>query len=215
MSRFDPGHKAVYVNGILVGHVAATGEQQRDIEAIREFMRARGLGSPDNPFRAIQGQAGAFAAAAKAVYERYLRTTPAGNGLMAVPFVVNSAFSIELYLKTLHEVHGTPQRGHHLLALYDALPPDTRASIERAAVTCAPRYFPPREAVRPFVFRDFMSAPDNSFVKWRYAHEAGSTGMVQIQPTILVMVALHEVSQDMLAEHVRDAARRADAGSPK
>ena len=40
------------------------------------------------------------------------------NGLSIAPFVVNSAFAIELYLKTLHELKGTnPGKEHHLLKL--------------------------------------------------------------------------------------------------
>jgi hypothetical protein len=84
-----------------------------------------------------------------------------------MPFVVNSAFSIELYLKTMHEAHGSPQRGHRLLSLYDALPAETRTMIEQAAVASAPGCLPPDETTVPFVFRDFIADLDNSFVEWR------------------------------------------------
>jgi hypothetical protein len=201
MSSGGNGLKSIFVNGILVGQVPATGDLESDVEAVREFMKARGLTAPSNPFRAIQGQAIAFANSAHAIYERFLSTTPTRNGLTGVPFVVNSAFSIELYLKTLHEVHGTPQRGHRLLPLYDALPATTRATLESAAATSARDYLPPDEAVRTFKFRDFISDLDNAFVEWRYAHEAGRTPLVKFHPTILVMAVLHKVSQDMVAQH--------------
>jgi hypothetical protein len=194
--------KAIYVNGILVGHVPATGDQERDIEAVRAFMKERGLVPPNNPFRPIRGLAHAFASASNAVYERYLRGKAGErNGLAAVPFVVNSAFSIELYLKTLLQVHGTPKKVHSLLTLYDALPADTRATIERVAVSFAPNYLQPEQLAKPFVFRDVITTLDNAFVEWRYAYELGRTPLVEIHPTIIVMATLHKVCQDVVAQH--------------
>lgn len=192
--------RTIFVNGIAVGEVPQTGDELEDLRVAREFLAARGLVPEVSSFRAIQGQAIAFAYAANAVYEQYLNTTPARNGLAAVPFVVNSAFSIELYLKTLHEIAGTPQRGHRLLTLFDALPADVRAELEAAAIANAPAYLGPRHAERSFSLRDFVTDLDNSFVEWRYWHEqGGGTGKVMLHPTILVMKALHDVTQSALS----------------
>jgi hypothetical protein len=48
--------------------------------------------------------------------------------------VVNSAFAIELYLKTLHELSATRIRGHELLDLYDKLIDATRAVVVKHAL---------------------------------------------------------------------------------
>ena len=191
--------KTIYVNGVAVGEVPQTGDELEDIRVAREFLAARGLTPKLSPARVIQGQAIAFANAANAVYERYLKTIPATNGLSAVPFVVNSAFSIELYLKTLHHIAGTPQRGHRLLVLFDALPADVRAELEAAAMVNAPAYLGPQHAERSSTLRDLVSDLDNSFVEWRYWHEKGGAGKVMLHPTILVMAALHEVTQSTLS----------------
>jgi hypothetical protein len=67
MSSSGPGMKTIYVSGIFVGEVPATGDYRTDMEVAREFMKSRGLELTSKPFRAIQGQAFAFASAAKAI----------------------------------------------------------------------------------------------------------------------------------------------------
>ena len=46
-------------------------------------------------------------------------------------------------------------------------------------------------------FRTFLAELNNSFVEWRYCYETGKTGTVTIQPTIVVMKAVHEACKEL------------------
>lgn len=50
-----------------------------------------------------------------------------------MPFIVNGAFAIELYLKTLHVINTNAQKGHKLLTLFNGLPEAVQISIKLAA----------------------------------------------------------------------------------
>ena len=125
--------KTIYVNGIIVGEVGATGDLQKDLDATMKFLKDKGIHKEVTKVQAIFRQALSFASTAAHLYEKDLTKAPR-NGLSLAPFVVNSAFSIELYLKTLHELGGTPVRGHELLKLYDSLPDPTRQAIFSCAL---------------------------------------------------------------------------------
>lgn len=181
--------KTIYVNGIVVGDVEVTGDVGTDIELIRQFLQSRGIQREVTLVQAMFRQALSFCTTAAHLYERDLRRPPA-NGLSVAPFVVNSAFAIELYLKTLHQLEGAPVRGHSLLQLYDGLPDDSRQNIVDIARIHGPSY---QVAVADGdVFRQFVAELDNAFTDWRYCYETGQTGTVHLQPAILVMKALDE-----------------------
>jgi hypothetical protein len=38
---------------------------------------------------------------------------------------------------------------------------------------------------------------NDSFVEWRYCHETDQTGAVTVQPTIVVMKAVHEACKEL------------------
>ncbi len=128
MSTQKKRKKTLYVNGIIVGEVVATGDFQKDLEVFRQFLRDKGLHKEVTKVQAMFRQALSFATTAAHLYERDLLKAPR-NGLSVAPFVVNSAFSIELYLKTLHELQGKTARGHSLLDLYDQLAETTRDAL--------------------------------------------------------------------------------------
>jgi hypothetical protein len=46
-------------------------------------------------------QGGAFAQTARDIYEKHFATSPYGMHA-AAPFIVNAAFAVEIFLKTLH-----------------------------------------------------------------------------------------------------------------
>jgi hypothetical protein len=89
--------------------------------------------------------------------------TPLQRHAVGAPTVVNYALSIELYLKLLNLLQtGTPPRGHHLLALFDSLVPETRAIIVEKT-RCA---YGSEEDLR-----ERIEGISKAFVDWRYAHE--------------------------------------------
>ena len=63
------------------------------------------------------GQANAFAEVSNGLYKRDLKNPPF-KGSSVPTFEVNASFSIELYLKTIHDVYGNKIRGHHLSIIF-------------------------------------------------------------------------------------------------
>ncbi|SDI25340.1 HEPN domain-containing protein [Pseudomonas benzenivorans] len=187
MSKIPPGPKTVLLNGISVGEVVSTGDTERDSEAVRQFLKSKGLHKETSQFQAVFNQALAFANTSAYLYERDLRCSPR-NGVSLVPFVVNAAFSIELYLKALSQKHGVALRGHELIKLYEALP--SKAHIEIQTVT--PRCADNRTLGEPPELLAYLKDLNNAFIEWRYSYELERTGAVHIEPTIFVMEVLHE-----------------------
>jgi hypothetical protein len=103
-------------------------------------LRKRGLYHKPTVEQAIFRQAVSFASVSSLLYDRDLATVPAKNGISAVPFVVNAAFALELYLKTLGHLFGRAQRGHDLLGLFDALPPEGHEVLRQNLPKASQRY---------------------------------------------------------------------------
>lgn len=190
--------RTLYVNGVIVGEVPSTGDHDKDMEAMRQFLRAKGLHKEVTKVQAMFRQALSFSTTAAHLYRQDLSKAPR-NGLSITPFVVNSAFSIELYLKTLHELQGTtPGKEHHLLKLYDGLTVATRDVVVRHAVANGATYG--GRVTTDEQFRDFIDELDSAFVDWRYCHESGNASRITIQSTILVMKAVHEACKELGAD---------------
>jgi hypothetical protein len=190
-----PQTKTIYVNGIIVGEVPATGNLEADLQMMRQFLKDKGLHRETTKVQAMFRQALSFATTAAHLHRTDLLKAPS-NGLSVAPFVVNSAFAIELYLKTLHELQGTnPGREHHLVKLYDALTPATRGVVIKHALADGKDYG--AEVTTADRFRDFVDELDNAFVEWSYCHESGQASKITIQPTIVVMKATHEACKEL------------------
>jgi hypothetical protein len=182
--------RTVYLGKIVVGEVEQTGNFDKDVEAVREFLKQKGLHKETTKVQAIFRQAVSFANTAAYIHKRDLLTIPA-NGLSAVPFVVNSAFSLELYFKALLALHGSLTRGHSLLKLYDALPSTAHDSLLEAAKQQQDKYKVKLSTLQDF--RGFVSGVDTAFVDWRYCFETGNAPVFHVWETILIMAAAHEV----------------------
>jgi len=90
--------KEVILNGIVVGEVEATGDNEKDLQAVRAFLKEKGLHQEVSENDAMHGQANSFAETANNIYKKDLRRSPY-KGSSSAPFVVNATFSIEIYLK--------------------------------------------------------------------------------------------------------------------
>ena len=187
MPNTPPGPKAILLNGIVVGEVQSTGNTDQDAEAVRAFLKEKGLHKEVTPFQAVFNQAIAFANTSAHVCEKNLRRTPR-NGFSPVPFVVNAAFSIELYLKALAQKHGKALRGHELVKLHLSLPTKAHLEINQVIPKCTAN----RVLGEQPNFTGYLQHLNDAFVKWRYSYELERTGTVHIEPTIFVMEVLHE-----------------------
>lgn len=187
MNRVFAGPKTIMLNGVAVGEYDSTGDLEADAETVTRFLKENGLHKETTPFSAAFSQALSFATTSKYLLENDLSRTPR-NGASVVPFVVNSAFSIELYLKALSLKHGSALHGHELVKIYEGLPVNAKAEIEEMALRCAVD----NDAGRAHNFVEFLRELNNAFVDWRYAFEKERLGIVHIEPAIFVMRVLHE-----------------------
>jgi hypothetical protein len=187
MSKVLPGRKIVLLNGVAVGEVISTGDPEKDALATQQLLKSKGLHKEPTRFQAVFSQAHSFANTSALLYERDLRRHPR-NGASIVPFVVNAAFAIELYLKALAQRHGVSLRGHELVKLHKALPAKALAEMESVIPNCAVN----RALGEEPDFGKYLANLNNSFVEWRYSYELGKTGPVHIEPAIFVMEVLHE-----------------------
>lgn len=182
------------MNGVIVGEAPATGDRDRDIEVMRQYLKDKGLHKEVTKVQAMFRQALSFSTTAAHLHRQDLLEAPR-NGLSLAPFVVNSAFAIELYLKTLHEIGGISIRGHELLELYDKLSDTTRDVVIKHALEHASGYGVMLTTAHQF--RSFIAELNTTFVEWRYCYESGKTGTVTIQPTIVVMKAVDAACREL------------------
>jgi len=182
------GTKTLYLNGIAVGTVPATGDHIRDMEVARAFFAERGIIHEPTLVQAMFRQAVSFATTSSYLYDRDLKSAPR-NGFSVAPFVVNSALSLELYLKTLAQMHSGPAAHRHkLVKLFDALPAQARETIKASVAKWGDRHVADVAGVR-----SVLSDLNNAFVEWRYCYELERTNAVRIGATITAMKVLHEV----------------------
>lgn len=179
--------KTILLNRVAVGEYESTGDLEKDAEIVRQLLKDKGLHKETTLFQAIFNQAVSFANTSAYLYEKDLKRSPA-KGESIAPFVVNSAFSIELYVKALAQKHGKALRGHTLVELHNALPEKAILEIESVMYQCAIN----RGMGNSFNFNDYLQDLNRSFVEWRYCYELERTGVVNIQQTIFVMEVLHE-----------------------
>jgi hypothetical protein len=163
--------KKLYFNGQLVGEVPAAKNDEEHMELAIALMKAKGLYQPTTPIQGIFRQALSFATTASYLYKRDLTTVPR-NGMSVAPFVVNSAFAIELYLKTLGQLHGATLRGHDLLKLFDHLPAAARDAL-------LPHFAASQTQCGIATLADYRNALEgmrDAFVEWRYLFAKQSAG---------------------------------------
>ena len=192
----DMTKKPLYLNGVIVGEVEQTGDPQKDIQMGRDFLESKGLLKEITVPQVMFRQARSFANTASYL-QRGLLQIPA-NALDFAPFVVNSTFSIELYLKILLTLAGRSNKacGHSLLDLYEKLPSDTKVAMLSAAKQAAKKYQVRVEQLSDL--RNLVSALDKAFVEWRYLYEKSSTPVFQFWEAILVMDAADETCRAFL-----------------
>ncbi|MBI5006441.1 MAG: hypothetical protein HZB95_04875 [Nitrosomonadales bacterium] len=179
--------KTIVVNGIAIGEVEATGDLILDAKLAQEYLNNKGLLKQRSLAGEIFSTAQAFANTSAYLYENGLKKQPS-KGTSIVPFVVNSAFAIELYLKALGKKHHVTLRGHELLKLYKTLPRTALVEIEEAIPRCAKE----RRLGNSPNFVEYLKELNSAFVDWRYIFEKSQSGPIHIEPTIFVMQVLHE-----------------------
>jgi hypothetical protein len=149
-----------------IGEIDGTGDNAKDVAAVRDYLKSRGLRSEPSVVSTMLAAAKGFADTSSRLYREYVRAKPPRVGGF-IPFVVNSAFSVELYLKTLGKLFGVDLRGHDLLELYEALPAAAREQIDLISAACAKNQGLPPDTK----YADCVQKHRRAFEEWRYLYE--------------------------------------------
>jgi hypothetical protein len=185
----DMTRKTIYLNGKEIGEYESTGDDLKDMQIIDKRLREKGLiNKPPCKISSMKWQADSFAATAQDLYRRDLSLTPIKNIYSLTPFIVNAAFSIEVYLKIIYKINGKEAKGHDLWELYDHLPKEAKDSILVAAQDVRPDYKHSDGAD----FLSCLSSLRNSFVKWRYVYEHDYLQGPEVQSVRYIMHSMHE-----------------------
>ena len=177
----------VVLNGVVVGSVKATGSLEVDKHTIMEFLKEKGLYKKVTEVKAMCRQAVSFSTTAAYLHEKGLMRSPFDLPLIA-PFVVNSAFSIELYLKTLLKIFGNFTKGHDPLALYRALPKTATDAIAPFIDRSHNKWIPGEKTD----FESCIIDVSNAFVDWRYLYEKQQSSSIRIPRMIFILNMLHD-----------------------
>lgn len=181
--------RKIYFDGKFVGEVPDTGDLKADLAAMSELLRASGAPAPLTKSQATFRQASAFAINASHLFNTGLTGVPPQNPINVIPFAVNAAFAVELYLKTLASVHGLEMRGHDLLELFDQLPPEV-LELLRCEIALAP----PTEGITDLAgFRVEVERLRHVFVEWRYLYERNTASEIRFHELIRILDVLHNV----------------------
>jgi hypothetical protein len=187
MANEQAGTRKLLLNGIYVGEIDVTGNQEQDAAAAIEMLKQKGLHKEPSAIRSMFQQALSFAKTAAYLHEKDLSRSP-WNGHSVAPFIVNTAFSIELYLKTLGKIFNKPMKGHDLLTLFDSLPTAAHQAIDAVLPACT-RELGPAGNVD---LRTCISELANSFVEWRYLHERVGQQTAHVDRLIFVAKVMDE-----------------------
>lgn len=188
MKYAQPGRRELIVNGQVIGWFEATGDSQKDLELARAQIRELGHERPPLPrWMLIRQQAMDFRDACGLIMNYDLGTRPVDRRPLSIPYVVNSAFCLELYLKALSLRHGNEQRGHDLLKLYDRLPQAAKMAIASRVAEAQ------QEAgcADPIDVRGLLSLIKDTFEQWRYVHDHEELGTVPYDQLFFLRSLLH------------------------
>ncbi|HDL01186.1 MAG TPA: hypothetical protein ENH23_03025, partial [candidate division Zixibacteria bacterium] len=172
------GMRTVIFENEPVGYVPETGNMEENIRLAREFLEEKGLWKDVPVERTMYGQAQSFANASNHIYEKDLKTIPR-NPQGIAPFVVNAAFSAEMYQKCIQKKYGEVSRTHTLTVLHQNLPNSVKSQIVAHKNQLESEY----EVDSGVAFEDHLGTINNAFERWRYIYE-NSGNSVHI-PTII------------------------------
>jgi len=160
--------RTVYLNDVAVGEIECTGTVEGNFRVAHRLLRKLGLKSTASVVDACYESAWQFATTAFDIFSKHEPKDPSLHE-QSLPFAVNAAFSIELFLKTLHLIDGAEKRGHKLLGLYNSLPQTRRDAIVVGAREAAPYYH--QVVDDESAVRRYVSSLNSTFEDWRYVHE--------------------------------------------
>ena len=186
--------KSLILDGIVVGEYLGSDDYEEDMQAALATLKSMGLHKEVSIFAAMRRQAESFTAMSHLAYNAFQNRRPSAPPITLVPFVVNSAFALELYLKTLIHANGgdVPRNEHRLTNLFKLLPSGVQQRIEQMTVEHRNRYAPTTAGT----FAERLAPISTAFVRWRYAYEHDRLELVVPHSVILLLAACHYVCRE-------------------
>lgn len=194
--------KRVHHNGVLIGEFDFTGDDVRDVEIVDKLLAERGLNQVATLERSMFNQANSFASASADIFEKHLLKEPP-NGAAMSPFVVNIAFAIELFIKTLSIQHDKKLHGHEIKKLFKKLPGAAKDEIDHhLRRLCTSSQW--ADEIRTMEgLREVLDEIDTAFVDWRYLHEDTTRRLkITFRPTIFLSEVLHAACAENLVKRM-------------
>lgn len=182
------GMKTIMCNNTPIGYIKDVADRNEAIKLAQELLKSKGLWREISRSESIFNQAQSFANTSAYLYEKDLKSFPK-NPQSITPFVVNAAFSAEMYLKCLQEIHGQITESHVLIVLFKSLPNQVKDKINKISKKLESQY----KIDQGILFKNHLKNMNNAFVRWRYIYEQNNE-YINIQQIIFVLQVLHEVS---------------------
>jgi hypothetical protein len=171
-----------------IGYVKDTPDPVENARLGLELLKSKGLWKKIPIEKSMFDQAASFAHVANYVYGKDLKKLPR-NPQGITPFVVNAAFSAEMYLKCIQQKYEKPAETHILTALFKKLPNKVKDIVSKYKKQIESQY-----DVEPNLkFKDHLKKINFAFENWHYIYEQ-STEHVHIPTTIFVLDVLHQTA---------------------
>ncbi|MBP1064873.1 hypothetical protein JOE51_006340 [Bradyrhizobium japonicum] len=208
--------KRLHNNGVFICEFESTGDDMRDIVTVDKLLAERGLKQQDVTLeRSMFNQANSFASASADIFEKHLVKTPP-NGAATSPFVVNIAFAIELFIKTLSIQHGKKLHGHEIKKLFKKLPGAAKDEIDRQLRRLSATSKWANGVQTMDDLRGVLDEIDTAFVDWRYLHEDTTKPLkITFKPTIFLGEILHAACAENLIKNMTSTVAPPPEKSPE
>ena len=186
------GMRAVLSDNKFVGYVEYAKDPIENARRVKELLVEKGLHKDISIADSMFRQATSFANAANYIYRNDLAKLPR-NPLGISPFIVNAAFSAEMYLKCLQQNASAPKQTHALTSLHKQLPNKVKDKINKLKKQLESQY----EIKKGILFKEHLKNINNAFVHWRYIYEK-EVEHVNIPKIIFVLDVLHQAAVEEL-----------------
>jgi hypothetical protein len=175
--------RTLLVDGKPIAEIPISGDIEKDVAAVKAAMTEAGVDRSLSSLDLLLQQARSFGATAMFIYGTKLSRKPWDHSAVT-PFVVNSVFSIELYLKAVGKIFGKNLHGHRLRTeLFDNLP----AAAVHAIDLLATQYQEDKGSEAPGDLRPVLETLNNAFVLWRYPHEGKDAPYFKVSDAIATL----------------------------
>ena len=180
--------------GKEIGKIIDSGDPLENAKRYTQFLKDENLYIELSQSKLMFKQARAFTKIARGIYSKSLRKPPFGHEACA-PFVVNSAFACEMYLKTLQSIYGKAEEIHNFSSLFKHLPNKLKDKVNKLAKEKSADF----KIHSKILFKDHIKTISNAFVDWRYIYEKESAtvniNVILLILTVLDTIAYYEVKQ--------------------